>query len=192
MCGYGVYVGLCKRGRYDNDGLQHGCVYRHLCDFGLLDGGAKMKSAYLSDIAVRVPINRAARNAIDGDFVHYEPNIQDSRLESDFPFQVRNDLFNFSKQSSFVDLTGLIFGRLKVCGLTEFGGNIALWSARCGCGRYVLRKSKTLKKTAHECVSMCSHCLSLEILKRDYDRKVKRGMRAIKRRYFRGIGDVNE
>ena len=144
-----------------------------------------MKSAYLSDIAVRIPINRAAMDAVDGEFVHYEPNIQDSRLESDFPFQVRNDLFKLSKQGGFVDLTGLIFGRLKVCGFTELGVSIALWSARCGCGRYVLRKSKTLNKQVHECVGMCSHCLSLEILKREHERKSKRGIRATRRRYLR-------
>jgi hypothetical protein len=63
-------------------------------------------------------------------------------------------------QPGFVDLTGSSVGRLKVLGLLareKAGSNGAVWVCRCSCGRYVGRKSKSLKMSKSDRCNQCNY-----------------------------------
>ena len=67
-------------------------------------------------------------------------------------------------QPGFVDLTGMVVGRLKVLGMlarNKAGSNGALWVCRCSCGKYVGRRSKPLKQGVTDRCDDCNYTAHL-------------------------------
>ena len=87
------------------------------------------------------PINKNAAMAISGGY-SFNPNRRVTQVESDNPLKTTGTI------SAHWDLTGMRAGRLTVVGkqpkIGKRGGG--KWVCRCDCGRYVVRKAKSIKE----------------------------------------------
>lgn len=121
-------------------------------------------------IVTRKPIDKTAR-LVTGDGIHYNPQIRESTtLESDLPLPTR-----ISNHNLLIDLTGTKAGWLTVIGLyvkrSRSGKGKALWVCRCNCGKYVLRKAKSIKNKNKSKPDMCLECAKVERLKEWHNKK---------------------
>lgn len=119
----------------------------------------------IDDLHARVPVDFiAARIFSKGtDFVT-KKNIQGE--ESDTPIQTRPITKEFLNNLDFSDLTGVKFGRLKVVGLHH--SKTGRWVCRCVCGKYVVRKSRSIKNPENY-GDRCGECQELAYQKKkDY------------------------
>ena len=114
-----------------------------------------------------IPCNRIAARIISPG-VHYNIVIKE-KSHRDFPTKIKN-LKVFENQLEFRDFTGHKHGRFTIVGLsTESGNNTRTkWVARCSCGQYENRCTKSLKKhlTNKDLEEdMCYQCRDLEKIK---------------------------
>lgn len=98
-----------------------------------------------------VPVNRLAATVIGPGTKYLEREFR-CELLSDVPLPTRPYPQNSRPQD---DLTGQVFGRLTAIGMSE---KSASWVVRCTCGRYCIRKSKTLRAGMDRGGGMCSRC----------------------------------
>lgn len=114
------------------------------------------------------PINgTAARVMARGESFEFTENeyISDSCM----PLPTREITPEMLLNSSFTDLTGKVFGRFTVIGLSI--SRDSKWVCRCVCGTYILRKVKGLKDGG-AANSPCNQCYRLAVLKkREYFRR---------------------
>lgn len=97
------------------------------------------------------PINRMAAQVIKGG-VHYEETVHRGTLLTDDLPSTR-PYPACSKPED--NLTGLIFGRFTVIGLSDV---CATWVVRCSCGKYTTRRAKSLKAAIAGPNQMCQRC----------------------------------
>ncbi len=117
----------------------------------------------MDDIHARAPVDRVAARVVFSTGEHFDPNKQVLRNDSETPLRVTPVTKAMLKSGSFVNLTGLRFGRFTVLGVAkDFPG----WVVRCDCGRYSTRRAKAIKNPANA-QDRCDHCLHLAYLQRN-------------------------
>lgn len=91
----------------------------------------------------------------------YEPKKKVDIREQDVPFKMASPS---DHRKLSVDLTGKRRGRLTVFGVLE--GKTDMWCVRCDCGKYAIRRTKSLKKE-DDGIDRCSLCQHFLYLRRD-------------------------
>lgn len=110
-------------------------------------------------IATSKPVNRTASDVLKGgDDFDFSQNRNNHEIHVQrTPFKTKE----FTGHPEH-NLTGEIFGRLKVigyCGKTNPNQPHGRWLVRCSCGNYERRKAKSLKSGDGSCgKSMCFSC----------------------------------
>ncbi len=113
-------------------------------------------------IALSKPIDKTAANVIsEGEEYNFE--VRDKTIMRLTP--IRCGSFKGRSQD---DLTGRIFGRLLVVGFrAKKGGNShGRWVCKCTCGYFIVKKSKSLRKSILE--PMCLECRNRIKMKNQY------------------------
>lgn len=112
-----------------------------------------------SFIATNKPVNRTAGIVLQkGE--HYEYENKSCEIESDTPILLKT----IPKKTE--DLTGRRRGRFTVIGLARHFNK--RWIVRCDCGKYSIRKAKSIKNESNNC-DRCTECRKLAQMKRhDY------------------------
>lgn len=128
----------------------------------------------IDELHARKPMNREA-GLIFAKGEVFEPDCKkiDSR-DSELPLAIipKNEL---PIAPSFVDLTGVKFGRMTVIGRSrDVNGK---WVVKCQCGTYSIRTSKAIKNTKNS-HDRCDECA--------YKVKMK------ERQYFKKYGSYND
>lgn len=108
---------------------------------------------------------------------HFEWAPPETAVHSDTPIRIRQATPRELKSPTFVDLTGVIVGRLTVLGIAAASPqDNKRWVVKCKCGGYEQRRSKFLKK----CVSgdnhgepMCLWCGKTKALQMGYHNEQK-------------------
>ena len=114
----------------------------------------------------RAPVNKGAEMIFSGG-ESYEPKLPDTLIHSDVPLPIKPIDKSILNNPQFVNMTGRKYGRFTVMGLSTLnspGQNAGRWVVRCICGRYELRRTKTIKKAAPD--DMCGECRKVEQLRR--------------------------
>jgi hypothetical protein len=112
----------------------------------------------LGRVVASVPLNATAAKVV-GKGEHYAPRLRADVIDlpSDEPLPTRSvpsDLAAIARE-----LVGQRFGRLTVIGLAAGRSHPARWVARCSCGKFVFRRTKTLRKNLNpdHCCAYCDH-----------------------------------
>jgi len=116
----------------------------------------------MADISNRVAVNKTAALVVGSGF-HYEPNKKIQNNDSDMPLPIVKMTKEIKSQSSFVDFTGLRFGRFVVLGIAR--DYKSSWVVRCACGKYTTRRAKAIENPSND-HDRCEHCRHLAHLKR--------------------------
>ena len=106
------------------------------------------------------PINKTAALVVSKGYA-YSSTKKISGTECSIAFPIENT--ENHKRSNYVDdLAGKRFGRLTAKGICV--RTRGMWSCRCDCGMYVLRKAKAVKNPNNklDCCSECRHLLHLK------------------------------
>jgi hypothetical protein len=123
-----------------------------------------MKEDVITDGVIRVAIDR--KTAIVVSQVEHIPlkKCLGSAIESRVPFRIAEIKKSERNNPSFNDITGAKRGWLTVIGKSaDFPG---LWSCRCNCGVYVLRKQKAINNEKND-FDRCQECRHKLFLKRE-------------------------
>ena len=122
----------------------------------------------MDDIHARKPINKTAA-MVFAKGVSFESSLKDLVNDQSNPFLLK-DTRSYKKISpSFVDLTGVKFGRFTVLGMAD--GMKKRWVVRCSCGWYSTRCKKAITNEKN-CHDMCEQCRYLIYLKcSEYERR---------------------
>ncbi len=104
------------------------------------------------------PINKTAALVTSKGF-EYVPDKSIIVKERDAPF----DIVKINKGE--IDLSGIRFGRFLVVGRTQLGKRYALWSCRCDCGTFAVRRAKAINNQNNK-KDRCEKCRHLSYLKR--------------------------
>jgi hypothetical protein len=102
------------------------------------------------------PVNRTAAIVVGSKGDHWNAKVPSYHMHSDTPLPIipmsKADLMN----PEYVDLSGTMYGRLKVIG---YYGN-KRWVVRCSCGAYEVRRAKAIKSPVKDVFRepMCAKC----------------------------------
>lgn len=127
--------------------------------------GLTVKSSSWDNFAPLAPLDRVAgRVTSRGDT--YEPKIQETTVHSLTPLPVRKLSKGEVMNPEFQDLTGTLFGRLKVIGPAAVPARAqgrTAWVVRCVCGHYEHRRTKAIRRylenrNTGDRSARCSHC----------------------------------
>ena len=120
------------------------------------------------DLHARAPVDRVAARVLRGNGVHFDPQKKVLTADSDLPLAVRAARCNETRNPTYMDLTGVSFGRFRVIGLSREVRE--KWVVRCTCGRYSMRSAKAVKnpRNSSDC---CEHCRHLQFLQREDQRR---------------------
>lgn len=113
------------------------------------------RAVRLIDVTAKRPVNGTAA-AVVSPGVRYDCPKRVQTAESEVPFPVR------TVPRYAANLTGTRRGSLVVAGLCVSGKG--LWSCRCDCGKYVLRRAKALTNERND--DRCEECRHLAYLRR--------------------------
>ncbi|WP_207285199.1 hypothetical protein [Pseudomonas sp. FW300-N2A2] len=108
-----------------------------------------------------IPANATASRVM-AKGIHFEYKANESSSDSDLPLATREIDEALTANPSFVNLTGMVVGRLKVVGLSTKNRR---WVCRCSCGRYVLRKALALT-SGTTAGAPCDQCYLLALAKK--------------------------
>lgn len=122
-----------------------------------------MKLVLEPDPRYRYAVDGKAARVVKPGF-DYSPEKHITCADQAVPFKVRKIAKDMQANPSFVDLTGVRFGRFVVYGLAA--NHQARWACRCDCGRYALRSAKAIKNPSND-LDRCDHCRHLAFLKRE-------------------------
>lgn len=102
------------------------------------------------------PLNATAAT-VTGKGYQYTPDVTIANAEWDAPPALGPANRAALGNPSFVDLTGISFGRLTVLGL--LAGKSGTWVCRCKCGKYLTRKAKAIRNpnNAGDRCTTCRH-----------------------------------
>lgn len=107
----------------------------------------------MENIASRVPVDStAARVVSKGVEYDWRDHKKVQTVESETPFSL------VMVPEFMDDLTGMTVGRFKVMGLHTVSP--ARWSLRCSCGRFSLRRAKSIKNPKND-IDRCERCRHL-------------------------------
>ncbi|HAT3959758.1 TPA: hypothetical protein I9Y37_001897 [Citrobacter freundii] len=114
------------------------------------------------------PINgNAARVMQSGETYQMSAQRQPGESSVPVPLVSAEEFKRLAMQPNFVDLTGVQKGRLTVLGIVAVGSG---WLCRCRCGNYVIRTSKSIKRSLVDDAAKrdaCTDCRNLITLKRE-------------------------
>ena len=106
------------------------------------------------------PVNSTAARVI-GKGVDYEYSLPEHEVVSDMPLPVKTLHQTIGLK---INHTGASFGWLTVIGLSATAK--ARWVCRCVCGRYCLRKARSIGNPDN-IYDRCQHCTHLAVLKKN-------------------------
>lgn len=115
-------------------------------------------------LATSAPLNRDAAIARDGSGEHFDFRVKDGRIHMDAPPPTK------PAPHGAPDLTGIIFGRMRVIGYYGSNQKGGLWLSRCTCGAYETRRAKAIRNPVNtdDC---CAKCTQLDRMRqREYFR----------------------
>ena len=128
-------------------------------------------SRSIDRIFTSVPFDKTAA-MVTGKGEHYEPAMKPtSRAHSDVPLPMVPAHKLFGTQVGIAkELTGTVFGRMTVKGLSKFKNpkKKAMWVCRCACGNYEQRTAKAIRNPGNS-DDCCERCRKIKYLKRRYD-----------------------
>lgn len=116
-----------------------------------------MGSTDLDRIIASEPINRTAAQVMRRG-VHWEKTLDAHEVRSDIPLPTK------PVYPGEFDLTGKVYGRLRVIGLGIKQGKQAVWVCRCICGHYCHKKARILRQPDQSRL-MCQRCDHVDQLK---------------------------
>jgi hypothetical protein len=108
-----------------------------------------------------IPVNSTAGRVMARG-THFEYKANENSSDSDLPLPTREIDEAVASNPSFVNLSGMVIGRLKVVGLST---KKRRWVCRCSCGRYVLRKALALT-SGSAASAPCDQCYLLALAKK--------------------------
>ena len=124
-------------------------------------------------IPLGVPVDKLAAMVLSKG-IHWNPEINPTEIISDTPIECQKVFPRRPKGQRIKNLIGYKTGKLTVigyygiynsgCTKGKAGQQNQLWVVRCVCGRYTIRRGKTLLKK-RENILMCAYCDYLEHLK---------------------------
>jgi hypothetical protein len=109
-------------------------------------------------ILASAPLNATA-GAVTSKGYQYEPEIGSRNIhEWDAPPPLMPVSDTHIRNTSFVDLTGRVIGRLTVLGMMRSDpSQKALWVCRCACGKYIGQRARALKSGNRDRCDTCDH-----------------------------------
>lgn len=135
-----------------------------------------MASKSIYDQFKREPVDRVAVRVTRSTGDHFAPIKNDlgDQIERETPLPTRKAQ-NRQERMDQAELIGARIGHLTVLGLFDDPrlptktrkGPRKPWVVRCDCGRYAIRRAKTLRKMGAD--DQCQHCKKLDLIRRKYE-----------------------
>jgi hypothetical protein len=112
-------------------------------------------------VAPLLPGDRVA-GRVSGKGEHFEWVVDSHNVHSDMPIRLRQATPRERMSPTYIDLTGVVIGRLTVLGIAAASPqDKKRWVVRCKCGGYEQRRSKFIKRClsgSNEHEPMCLWC----------------------------------